>query len=95
MLPWPVREKRTTFPPVRRWDQAADGPAAAGSDHMFIPYCRSSIRPRLCAALVDTNLDGHAELLASCLQTDTWRELRDHLDLRFLHFDRRNAGIEP
>lgn len=37
--------------------------------------------------LVDANLDGHAELLAMCLQSDNWRELRDHLDLRFLQFE--------
>ena len=37
--------------------------------------------------LVDVNLDGHAELLAMRLATDAWRELRDHLDIRFLQFE--------
>ena len=37
--------------------------------------------------LVDANLDGHAELLDLRLRTDTWRELRDHLDLHFLYFE--------
>jgi hypothetical protein len=37
--------------------------------------------------LVDANLDGHAELLAMRLGTETWRELRDFLDIRFLHFE--------
>jgi len=42
--------------------------------------------------LVDVNLDGHAELLEMRLGTDLWRELRDHLDIRFLHFDQ--AGLD-
>jgi hypothetical protein len=37
--------------------------------------------------LVDANLDGHAKLLDLCLQTDTWRELRGYLGLRFLRFE--------
>ncbi len=41
--------------------------------------------------LVDANLDGHAELLEMRLSTDFWRELRDHLDIRFVHFEQ--AGI--
>ena len=42
--------------------------------------------------LVDANLDGHAELLGMRLGTETWRELRDHLDIRFLHFE--EAGLD-
>lgn len=42
--------------------------------------------------LVDANLDGHAELVAMRLGTDTWREWRDHLDIQFLHFEQ--AGLE-
>lgn len=42
--------------------------------------------------LVDANLDGHAEILKARLATDTWRELRDFLDVQFLHFDR--AGLD-
>lgn len=37
--------------------------------------------------LVDTNLDGHADLLELCLETAAWRELRDYLDLRFRRFE--------
>ncbi len=42
--------------------------------------------------LVDANLDGHAELLAMRLKTETWRELRDYLDIQFLHFEQ--AGLD-
>jgi hypothetical protein len=42
--------------------------------------------------LVDANLDGHAELLDMRLGTDAWRELRDHLDIRFLHLEQ--AGLD-
>jgi hypothetical protein len=35
--------------------------------------------------LVDANLDGHAELLDMRLRSETWREVRDHLDIRFVH----------
>jgi|ERR1019366_2309253 hypothetical protein len=42
--------------------------------------------------LVDVNLDGHAELLAMRLGTAVWRELRDHLDLQFLHFE--DVGLD-
>lgn len=42
--------------------------------------------------LVDANLDGHAELLEMRLQTDTWREMRDHLQLQFIHFE--NVGVD-
>jgi hypothetical protein len=37
--------------------------------------------------LIDVNLDGHAELLARRLGTDAWREVRDYLELQFLHFE--------
>lgn len=40
--------------------------------------------------LVDANLDGHAELLAMRLGTDTWREWRDYLGIQFLHFEQAN-----
>jgi hypothetical protein len=36
--------------------------------------------------LVDANLDGHAELLDTRLQSDKWREFREQLGIRFLHF---------
>lgn len=39
------------------------------------------------ALLIDANLDGHAELLDMRLRSQTWRELRDHLDIQFLHFE--------
>jgi hypothetical protein len=42
--------------------------------------------------LVDANLDGHAELLAMRLSTDAWKEWRDDLDIRFLHFE--EAGLD-
>lgn len=42
--------------------------------------------------LVDANLDGHADLLDMRLRTDAWRELRDHLDIHFLHFEQ--AGLD-
>ncbi len=42
--------------------------------------------------LVDANLDGHAELIAMRLRTDLWREVRDHLDLQFVHF--KQAGLD-
>ncbi len=37
--------------------------------------------------LVDANLDGHAELLDMRLRTETWREVRDYLDIHLLHFE--------
>ena len=42
--------------------------------------------------LVDANLDGHAALLDMRLRTETWRELRDHLGIQFLHFEQ--AGLD-
>jgi hypothetical protein len=42
--------------------------------------------------LVDANLDGHADLIELRLRTQTWRELRDHLDVHFLHFEQ--AGLD-
>jgi hypothetical protein len=42
--------------------------------------------------LIDANLDGHAALLEMRLGTEAWRELRDHLDIRFLHFEQ--AGLD-
>jgi hypothetical protein len=42
--------------------------------------------------LVDANLDGHAELLDARLRTEIWRELRDYLDIQFVHFEQ--AGID-
>jgi hypothetical protein len=44
------------------------------------------------SVLVDTNLDGHAVLLVRSLQTDAWREFRNYLDLRILHFE--EAGLD-
>ena len=41
--------------------------------------------------LVDANLDGHAELLDMRLRSETWQELRDQLDIQFLHFEQ--AGL--
>jgi hypothetical protein len=41
--------------------------------------------------LVDANLDGHAQLLDMRLRTQTWRDLRDQLDIQFLHFEQ--AGL--
>lgn len=37
--------------------------------------------------LADTNLDGHAALLSMRLQTQRWRELRDHVGIRFVYFE--------
>jgi hypothetical protein len=42
--------------------------------------------------LVDANLDGHAELLRVRLQSDAWRELADHLAIRFLRLE--EAGLD-
>ena len=42
--------------------------------------------------LVDANLDGHAALLDARLRTDAWCELRDHLDIQFVHFEQ--AGLD-
>jgi hypothetical protein len=42
--------------------------------------------------LVDANLDGHAQLLDMRLKTDTWREVCDQLDIRFLNF--QQAGLD-
>lgn len=42
--------------------------------------------------LVDANLDGHAALLDMRLRTQMWRELRDHLDIQLVHFEK--AGID-
>lgn len=42
--------------------------------------------------LIDANLDGYAELLDMRLRTETWRELRDALGIRFLHFEQ--AGLD-
>jgi hypothetical protein len=42
--------------------------------------------------LIDANLDGHATLLDMRLSTDTWRELRDHIGIQFLHFEQ--AGLD-
>jgi hypothetical protein len=42
--------------------------------------------------LIDANLDGHAELLDRRLSTETWRELREYLDVRLLHFEQ--AGLD-
>jgi hypothetical protein len=42
--------------------------------------------------LIDANLDGHAELLDMRLRTEMWREVRDHLDMHFLHL--QQAGID-
>ena len=44
------------------------------------------------ALLIDANLDGQAELLQARLASDRWREFRDYLDLRFLHFE--NVGLD-
>jgi hypothetical protein len=41
---------------------------------------------------VDANLGGHADLLDLRLGIEVWRELRDHLNIRFLHFEQ--AGLE-
>ncbi|MFO0968071.1 MAG: hypothetical protein U0793_21150 [Gemmataceae bacterium] len=37
--------------------------------------------------LVDANIDGHGDLLDQRLQTDKWKEVRDHLDIRVLNFE--------
>jgi hypothetical protein len=42
--------------------------------------------------LIDAHLDGHAELLAMRLNTEAWRELATHLDIRFLHLEQ--AGLD-
>ena len=42
--------------------------------------------------LIDANLNGHAELLAIRLGTDTWREMRDHLGIQLMHFEQ--AGLD-
>lgn len=42
--------------------------------------------------LFDVNLDGHADLLDMRLKTETWREVRDHLGIQFLHFE--DVGLD-
>jgi hypothetical protein len=42
--------------------------------------------------LVDANVEGHSALLDRRLRSETWRELRDYLDIRFVRFD--EAGLE-
>lgn len=37
--------------------------------------------------LVDANLDGHAELLERRLRSEEWKELSEHLEIHFLHFE--------
>lgn len=44
--------------------------------------------------LIDANLDGHAELLAMRLRTPTWLELRNYLNIRFVHFEEAGLGRE-
>ncbi|HWY88160.1 MAG TPA: hypothetical protein VNX28_15625 [Gemmataceae bacterium] len=46
----------------------------------------------MASLLIDANLDGHAEVLDSRLRSDTWRDVRDHLDIQFLHFEQ--AGLD-
>ena len=42
--------------------------------------------------LADANLDGHVALLLTRLTNETWRELYDHLNLRFLHLE--DVGLD-
>jgi hypothetical protein len=42
--------------------------------------------------LADANLDGHAQLLDMRLRTETWREVRDHLDIQIINFEQ--AGLD-
>jgi hypothetical protein len=49
-------------------------------------------RETVVTLLDDANLDGHADRLAMRLSTDTWREWRDYLQIRFLHFEQ--AGLD-
>lgn len=42
--------------------------------------------------LVDANLDGQADLLDMRLRTDAWRDLRDYLDIQFVHFE--SVGLD-
>jgi hypothetical protein len=42
--------------------------------------------------LVDANLDGHAELLAMQMATESWAEFRDYLDIRFFSFE--DVGLD-
>ncbi len=44
------------------------------------------------ALLVDANLDGHAQLIDRRLRGDTWREVREYLDIQFLTFE--DAGVD-
>jgi len=43
--------------------------------------------------LADANVAGHVARLAALMQTDYWRELWDHLDIRFRTF--QDAGLSP
>ncbi len=43
--------------------------------------------------LADVNVEGHVARLAALMQTDYWRELWDHLDIRFRTF--QDAGLSP
>src|SRR5207245_1843038 len=53
---------------------------------------QSKRRKTVVTLLVDANLDGHARLLDMRLRSQTWRELRDQLDIQFLHFE--EAGLD-
>src|SRR3954451_21135344 len=37
--------------------------------------------------LIDANLDGHAEILAMRLASETWREWLEHFGIRFLYIE--------
>ncbi|MBI3823960.1 MAG: ACP S-malonyltransferase [Planctomycetes bacterium] len=37
--------------------------------------------------LIDTNIDGHGDLISMRLDTDAWRAFRDHLHLKLIHFE--------
>ena len=43
--------------------------------------------------LADLNVEGHVARAAVLMQTDYWRELWDHLDIRFLRF--HDVGLSP
>jgi hypothetical protein len=45
------------------------------------------------ALLADVNIEGHVARLLGLMQTDYWRDLWEHLEIRLVHF--RDVGLLP
>jgi hypothetical protein len=44
--------------------------------------------------VADANLDGHAALLDARMRLETWREIREYLDIRFVHLEEMGLDCE-